>query len=109
MPDESITKANSANATWAASDRSISPQEFVFRCVFGRVSSQPKQSVSMRRPDLSSRERPSCIFKANLCCWKKAILGWCRKAHEGAAAVLFARHLVIERYPRTGGRRRYKT
>src|SRR3984893_10554454 len=69
----------------AASDRSISPQEFVFRCVFGRVSSQPKRScrlrVSMRRPDLSSRERPSCILKANLCCWKKAILGWCRKAH----------------------------
>src|ERR1700730_2981996 len=69
----------------AASDRSISPQEFVFRCVFGRVSSQSKQScrlrVSMRRPGLSSREKLSCILKANLCCWKKAILGWCRKAH----------------------------
>ncbi len=26
--------------------------------------------------------RPSCILKANLCCWKKAILGWCRKAHD---------------------------
>jgi hypothetical protein len=40
---------------------------------------------------LSSRERPSCILKANLCCWKKAILGWCRKAQEGAAAVFFGR------------------
>jgi hypothetical protein len=29
----------------------------------------------MRRSDWSSRERPSCILKANSCYWKKAILG----------------------------------
>src|SRR5437016_5058125 len=69
----------------AASGRSISPREFIFQCVFGNVSSQLKQSrrppAIMRRSDSSSRERPSCILKANSCYWKKAILGWCRKAH----------------------------
>jgi hypothetical protein len=59
--------------------------------LFGRVSSQPKQSVSNETAGFSSRERPSCILKANLCCWKKAILGWCRKAHERATAVFFGR------------------
>ena len=49
------------------------------------------------QPDEAKREyemagfviegKAELLLKANLCCWKKAILEWCRKAHEGAAAV----------------------
>ena len=79
MPDKSITKVVQPTRQRAASGRSISPQEFIFRYVFGNVSRQPKLSrrlrAIMRRSDWSLRERPSSILKANSCCWKKAILG----------------------------------
>ena len=84
MPDKSVTKVSSEHAP-----KGRFGQKYLASGIHISMRLWEREQPAEEKPetardyetDWSSRERPSCILKANSCYWKKAILGWCRKAH----------------------------
>ena len=81
MPDKSITKVSSAHAP-----KGRFGQKYLASGIHISIRlwerEQPAKAKSQTARDYEAVHWSSRKGRAaNSCCWKKAILGWCRKAH----------------------------
>jgi len=85
MPDKSITKVSSEYAPKGRfGQKYLASGIHISMRLWEReqpAEAKPQTARDYETVGLVLEGRPSCILKANSCYWKKAILGWCRKAH----------------------------